>query len=143
MRIPSQSSYNVTPPPVVKDGVEEYEVEQILDSRLFRGKLEYLVSWKGYRVEDEWRPVKDIKGSRRLVSEFHCRNSEAPQHISTLDFSNLPFCPLSNFTDTPDTVLSGWAMGCHASGHRTFEGGVNVRVCPIQHPPFGQPKSTT
>src|SRR5882724_5945164 len=99
------------PPPVIKDGVEEYEVERILDSRLFRGKLEYLVRWKGYGVEeDKWRPVEDVKGSRRLVSEFHCRNLEAPQHISTLDFSNLPFRPLSNFTDTPDTVLSGWAI---------------------------------
>ena len=53
------------PPPVVKDGVEEYKVEQILVSRLFRGKLEYLVHWKGYGVEaDEWRPVEDVKGSR-------------------------------------------------------------------------------
>jgi len=94
------------PPPVVKDRVEEYEVERLLDSRLFRGKLEYLVCWKGYGVEeDKWRPV-DVKGSRRLVSEFHHWNPEAPQHISTLDFSNLPFLPLSNFTDTPDTVPS-------------------------------------
>src|SRR5882724_3520346 len=112
------------PPPVVKDGVEEYEVEHILDSRLFRGKLEYLVCWKGYGVEeDECRPVEDVKGSRQLVAEFHCWNPEVPQHISALNFSNLPFCPLSNFTDTPDTVQSGWAMGC-----RAFEGGVNVRV---------------
>src|SRR5882724_9630695 len=126
------------PPPVIKDVVEEYKVEQILDSRLFRGKLEYLVRWKGYGVEeDEWRPVEDVKGSRRLVAEFHHWNPEAPQHISTLDFSNLLFRPLSNFTDTPDTVLSGWAMGRRASGRRAFEGGVNVRVCPIQHLPSG------
>src|SRR5882724_10363631 len=132
------------PPPVVKDGVEEYEVEQILDSQLFRGRLEYLVHWKGYGVEeDKWRLVEDVKGSRRLVSEFHCRNPEAPQHISTLDFSNLPFRPLSNFTDTPDTVPSRWAMGRHTSGRHAFEGGVNVRVCPIQHPPSTQPESTT
>ena len=65
MWTPSQSEYNVIPPPVVKDRVEEYEVERILDSQLFRGKLEYLVSWKGYGVEeDEWRLVKDIRGSR-------------------------------------------------------------------------------
>src|SRR5882724_3828516 len=36
------------PPPVIKDGVEEYEVEHILDSQVFSNKLEYLVHWKGY-----------------------------------------------------------------------------------------------
>src|SRR5882724_11288128 len=138
MWTPSWSEYNVTlhPLPVIKDRVEEYKVEWILDSRLFRGKLEYLVCWKGYGVEeDEWRSVEDVKGSRRLVAKFHCRNPEVPQHISTLDFSNLPFHPLSNFTNTPDTVPSGWAMGHCPSGCHTFEGGVKVRVCPIQHPP--------
>jgi len=53
------------PPPVIKDGVEEYEVEHILDSQVFRNKLEYLVCWKGYGVkEDEWRSVEDVKGAR-------------------------------------------------------------------------------
>ena len=53
------------PPPVIKDGVKEYEVEHILDSQVFRNKLEYLVHWKGYGVEEEkWRPVEDIKGVR-------------------------------------------------------------------------------
>ena len=50
---------------MIKDRVKEYEVECILDSRVFRNKLEYLVCWKGYGVEeDEWRPVKDVKGVR-------------------------------------------------------------------------------
>jgi len=57
------------------------------------------------------RPVEDIKGSKWLVSEFHHRNPEALQHISTLDFTNLPFCPISNFANTPDTVPLGWAAG--------------------------------
>ena len=35
------------PPPIVCDRVEEYEVEWILDSQVFRGRLEYLVHWKG------------------------------------------------------------------------------------------------
>ena len=41
------------PPPVVHDGIEEYEVEKILDSRIFRRKVEYLVCWKGYGVEED------------------------------------------------------------------------------------------
>ena len=53
------------PPPVIKDRVEEYEVECILDSQVFRNKLEYLVCWKGYGVEeDEWRPAEHVKGMR-------------------------------------------------------------------------------
>ena len=43
------------PPPVIRDGIKEYEVENILDSQIFRGKVKYLVRWKGYGVEeDEW-----------------------------------------------------------------------------------------
>jgi len=48
--------------------------------------------------------METIKGVGRLMSEIHTQNLEAPQHISTIDFSKLPFCPLTNFTDTPDTV---------------------------------------
>ena len=36
------------PPPVQVHGQEEFVVEQILNSRHYRGKLQYLVSWKGY-----------------------------------------------------------------------------------------------
>jgi len=60
------------PPLVIHDGVGEYEVEHILDSQMIRGRLEYLVCWKGYGIEaDEWRPAEDVKGSRRLISQFH------------------------------------------------------------------------
>src|SRR5882672_2339179 len=89
------------PPPVICDGVEEYEVEYILDSRIFQGKLEYLICWKGYDIEeDEWRPSEDVKGVRRLVSEFHQQNPEAPHHISATYFSKLPFCPCDGDTTT-------------------------------------------
>ena len=70
------------PPPlplVVRNGIEEYEVEKILDSRIFRGKVEYLVRWKGYGVEeDEWQPSQNIRGSKRLVAEFHRTHPQAP-----------------------------------------------------------------
>jgi len=43
------------PPPLEEiDGEEEYEVWGILDSRIMRGRLEYLVDWKGYTEEALW-----------------------------------------------------------------------------------------
>src|SRR5882724_1249361 len=112
------------PPPVVRNSVEEYEVELILNSRILRGKLEYLIHWKGYSIEeDKWRPSEHVKGVRRLMSEFHSQNHEAPQHISAIDFSKLPFCTIINFMDTSDTVPADWATGRCTSGHCAFEGG--------------------
>ena len=56
-----QERHPPSPPPVVCDGIEEYEVKKILDSRIFHGKVEYLVCWKGYGVEeDEWQPSQDV-----------------------------------------------------------------------------------
>jgi len=59
--------------------------------------------------EGEWRLSEDVMGVRRLVSEFHRQNPKAPQHISAIDFSRLPFHPLTNFTDTLDTFPLDWA----------------------------------
>ena len=67
-----QERHPPLPPPIVCDGIEEYEVKKILDSWIFHGKVEYLVCWKGYGVEeDEWHPVRDVQGSKQLVAEFH------------------------------------------------------------------------
>ena len=36
------------PPLVEVDSEEEYQVEKILDSKMVRGRLKYLVKWTGY-----------------------------------------------------------------------------------------------
>ena len=39
----------VTPPePIEVKGTPEYKVEEVLDSRLKQGALEYLIKWSGY-----------------------------------------------------------------------------------------------
>ena len=39
-------------PPVKVAGKKEYEVEEILDRQERRGKMRYLVKWKGYTAEE-------------------------------------------------------------------------------------------
>ena len=100
------------PPPIIRDGIPEYEIERILDSRVFRERLEYLVCWKGYGAADvQWVPARDVSGAMRLVAEFHKQNPEAPQHISATLYATLPFQPLQNFTKPPIRGLFDWTKG--------------------------------
>ncbi|MBW0500550.1 hypothetical protein O181_040265 [Austropuccinia psidii MF-1] len=41
------------PPPIIIEEEEELQVSKILDSRIMRGKLWYLVEWKGFSPETE------------------------------------------------------------------------------------------
>ena len=74
-----QEHHPLPPPPIIRDYIKEYKVEKILDSQILCGKVEYLVCWKGYGVEeDEWRPVHNVQGSKQLIAEFHCTHPQAP-----------------------------------------------------------------
>ena len=42
----------IPPPPVKVAGEKEYKVEEILDRQEKRGKMKYLVKWKGYTAEE-------------------------------------------------------------------------------------------
>ena len=69
------------PPPILVDGEEEFEVEEILDSKMFRGKLRYKIKWEGYGPEhNTWEYAADIH-SPKLVTEFHRKNPRAPHYI--------------------------------------------------------------
>jgi hypothetical protein len=49
------------PPPELVDGEEEYEVEEILDSKMFRGRLRFLIKWKGYgREHNSWEYATEV-----------------------------------------------------------------------------------
>ncbi|CAJ0932536.1 unnamed protein product [Ranitomeya imitator] len=70
---------SVEPPaPVLVEGELEYIVEKILDSRVSRRKLQYLVKWKGYAQEDNsWVFASDVHASD-LVRAFHAAHPGRP-----------------------------------------------------------------
>jgi hypothetical protein len=68
-------------PELDDDGREVYEVQQILNSRLFRRKhLQYLVKWVGYgNEENSWEPAANVAESADLIEEFHRDHPTAPR----------------------------------------------------------------
>lgn len=69
------------PPPELIEGDEHYIVQQILDSRRFRNRLQYKVRWEGYdESEDSWLYAEDVF-SPDLVAEFHQLHPQAPRVI--------------------------------------------------------------
>ena len=61
----------IPPSPVKVAGEKEYEVEEILDRQERRGKMKYLVKWKGYTVEENiWERIENLKNAMELIKEF-------------------------------------------------------------------------
>jgi hypothetical protein len=76
------------PPPVEVAGEIEYEIAEILDTKLDRHrrcKLQYLVKWSGYEGTDEetwWITVDELAHAQELVQDFHKAypNKPGPQN---------------------------------------------------------------
>jgi len=61
----------IPPPPVEVAGEKEYEVEEILDRQGRRGKIKYLVKWKGYTAEENtWERLENLKNAMEKIEEF-------------------------------------------------------------------------
>jgi RNase H-like domain found in reverse transcriptase/Integrase zinc binding domain/Chromo (CHRromatin Organisation MOdifier) domain len=62
------------PPPVIQadnDKESEWEIEKIVEKRRNRGRVEYLVKWKGYDSHDnQWLTVSRLANARDAIREF-------------------------------------------------------------------------
>jgi len=56
------------PPLILVEQEPEYEVAEIIDSRLVWGKLKYLVHWKGYETHERtWEPPSNLKNASHTI----------------------------------------------------------------------------
>ncbi|KAE8235205.1 hypothetical protein A4X13_0g9578 [Tilletia indica] len=67
------------------DSDEEYEIEQVLDcdyERFEQRKWAYLVSWKGYRPEDNsWVREDDAENASEMLEEFWAQNASKREAV--------------------------------------------------------------
>ncbi|MBW0550669.1 hypothetical protein O181_090384 [Austropuccinia psidii MF-1] len=64
--------YQEPPPPIMIE--EEWEVCQILDSKLKQDKLWYLVEWKRFSQDPKrstWEPIENLKNFPELVKDLN------------------------------------------------------------------------
>jgi hypothetical protein len=60
------------PPPIVVDDNEEYEIERIVDRRVRYKKVQYLVKWAGYDLDEknDWIHEDGLVHAQELVNDF-------------------------------------------------------------------------
>ena len=91
-----------TPPKpllIIIDSEEEWEVEEILDSRMNKRCLQYLVKWKdSLTTESSWEPAINLKNALDIVKRFHEANPAAPRRLQATFFDQIEWKPLVNHT---------------------------------------------
>ena len=105
------------PPPDLIDGEEEYEIEEVLQSRKYgRGrKVQYLVKWKGYPdSENQWVNWDDLHADEALA-DFKKKNPDAITHLraggSKGESNNsFPLMSDNDHSSSPLTTISGADM---------------------------------
>ena len=72
--------------PVEIKGVEEWEVEKILNKKKIRGVEKYLIWWKGFMVEgDTWEKRENLKNVEELIEEFEQGGAEVRRQEEEVD----------------------------------------------------------
>lgn len=111
------------PPPVLIDGEERWEIDEVVDSKFERQRLWYHVRWKDRpRSEWQWISATDLKKyGQQHIDRFHRQHPAAPRPLfirlpplisRSTDWFSL-FRPLQNFTE-PNKIprhLFNWEAG--------------------------------
>ena len=90
--LPGQPVSQPSPVQVSKERNEEYKVDYIVASYIYRHQLQYLVHWKGYEEHERtWEPASNVKNTRLVVERFYKENPSAPRKLCMAhsDFDSL------------------------------------------------------
>ena len=87
---------------------EEYEVDYIVASHIYKRQLQYLVHWKGYEEHERtWEPASNVKNAPLVVEHFYKENPSAPR---TLRMAQSAFDSL--FKPVPENLTICEAQFC-------------------------------
>ena len=104
---PVAGQSSIPPKPIDVEGTPEYEVEEILDSRLKCGKLEFLVKWSDYTDNyNTWEPEANCANFPDIISEFYKKNPSAPWKLAAGTFAGLIFKSYEDFTELKKNAVS-------------------------------------
>jgi len=106
-KLPSQRTQ--APPPIIIEGESEYELEQIIDSRLHYGKLQYRAKWTGYPPEHDkvWYPYENFENAGIAKQQFYQKYPGKPsldQNRGTRKWGDLGLHNTTTATGTTTTT---------------------------------------
>lgn len=77
---PLEGQQQPEPPPVIIDGYDEFEVEEILDAKITRRKLKFRAKWNGEtRLDTTWYPATNYENSPEIVLDFYRKYPDKPR----------------------------------------------------------------
>ena len=111
-KFPSQ--IQTPPPPIEIEEEPEYDLEEIMDYRLYRNKLQYRAKWTGYSPEHDktWYPAGNFNNANRATEQFHSRYPRKPRlgtrNHQQVSLRGSPAKGEENPTPPPATTQEEW-----------------------------------
>ena len=71
---PLPGQINEPPGPIEVQGEAEYEVQEVLASRLIRNQLQYRIKWVSYDKDPEWYLASNVNNAPYKLRDYHLAN---------------------------------------------------------------------